>query len=1180
MAETPLRQRFLVKAAPGLATGQLEIGPTKAKVAISAEPLFHSIGATRQGIAPAAAWQLLTADSETTINPWDACHAMLEQGLGVSGARAEFAEPDLAQSWRIGDPRTVGLKLAKSCNDADRQNPDFPLGPSDYWIRDAEHSQFDAAIAKAGAPQQGRTRVAHLDTGYSDHQATPEFLNRSLQKNFVDKDRPDDATDMAWGALSNPGHGTGTLGILAGKSIGAGAPLGCAPNAEVVPVRVANSVVLFYNSAIARAFDYVHHLSQDPKTRVDIITMSMGGLASQAWADAVNALYDLGVFIVTAAGNNYNDLPTRNIVFPARFNRVVAACGAMADHTPYADLAPRLMAGNYGPDDKMATAISASTPNTPWARMGCAATIDLDGSGTSSATPQVAAAAALWVQVHRTAVDAYPAGWMRVEAIRQALFQSAAANAKEKRRLGRGELKARAALDVAPAEAAALHRQPEDSADFPFLDILLGKDLGIAADGRRRMLHLEALQLSQSAAVETALAGVSHPEQLTPKDRLRLVEALLSQPGISATLKSALESANRTSPAPQKPPSKSSAIEAFNLKNATNPQIAAPERRRLRVFAIDPSMKTDLATAAINEAVIDVRWEENLQPGPIGEYVEVIDVDPASRRAYAPVDLNHPHLLPQDGLKPSEAVPQFHQQMCYAVVMRTIEYFEQALGRVALWSPHWFQDKDGHWHHEYVQRLRVYPHGLRAENAFYSPDRKALLLGYFKATETSAGLGLPHGMVFGALSHDVVAHETTHALLDGLHRRFTEPTNPDVLAFHEAFADMVALFQHFTLREALLDQIHKTGGDLSQENLLAKLAVQFGQAMNGNYGALRDAIGTFDAASNTWKPAPPERTNYDPNKEPHALGSVLVSAMFAAFLAIYKARVADLTRLATNGTGVLPKGDIPADLAGRMADEAGKVASQVLRMCIRALDYCPPIDITFGDYLRALITGDRDLVPDDPRNYRVAFVAAFRDRGIYPSGVRNLSPDNLVWEPPALPLENLKGILSKLKLTWSLDGDRRAAYDTANRNAALFHDWLIDPKHVSDEEFAALGFDRTPGPRQIGQVTGVLAGIEVHSVRPARRIGPDGQSRTDLVVEITQTLRDANQFPYRGGCTLLIDLEKSAVRYFVRKRLSNPDFINKQDNYRLALSDSTLRQNYFDEPPGGREPFAFVHNHS
>ncbi len=1157
------------------------MGPRRAKVTLSAEPLFHSIGANRQEIAPAASWQLITSDSETTINPWDACHALLEQGLGVSGAGVEFAEPDLAQSWRIGDPRTVGLKLAKNCNDFNSQNQDYPLGLSDYWIRDAGHSQFDEAIAKAGASLRGRTRVAHLDTGYSDHQTTPQFLDRRLQKNFVDKDRPDDAMDVAWGALSNPGHGTGTLGILAGKAIGPGAPLGCAPNAEVVPVRVANSVALFYSSAIAQAFDYVHQLSRDPKTRVDIVTMSMGGLASQAWADAVNALYDQGVFIVTAAGNNYGDLPTRNIVFPARFKRVVAACGAMANHTPYADLAPRLMAGNYGPDEKMATAISASTPNTPWARMGCTTTIDLDGSGTSSATPQVAAAAALWVQVHRTAVDAYPAGWMRVEAIREALFQSAVANPQEKRRLGHGELKACAALDVAPAEAAVLHRQPEDSADFPFLNTLLGADLGTAADGRRRMLHLEALQLSQSAAVETVLAGVSQPDALTLRDKENLTEALLSQPGISATLKVALERANRTTYALQRPPSKSSSIEAFNEKDSIVRRVAWPNRRRLRVFAFDPSMKAH-ADASLNETVIDVRWEADLRPGPVGEYIEVVDVDPASHCVYAPVDLNHPHLVIHDGLQPSEVVPQFHQQMCYAVAMRTIEYFEHTLGRVALWSPHWFQDTDGHWHHEYVQRLRVYPHGLRAENAFYSPDRKAVLLGYFSRTGATGGFDQSHGMTFCALSHDVVAHETTLALLDGLHRRFIEPTNPDVLAFHEAFADVVALFQHFTLpfalRWALLNQIRKTGRDLSQEDLLAQLAVGFGQATSGNYGALRDAIGTFDPATSKWKRAIPKPTDYDPNKGMHALGSVLVSAVFAAFLAIYKARTAELIQFATHGTGVLPEGDISVNFADRMAGEASKVAGQVLRICIRALDYCPPVDITFGDYLRAIITADRDLVPDDSRNYRAAFVAAFRDRGINPAGLMALSPDDLVWEPPALPLENLKGVLSELEFNWNLDGDRRFAYDTANRNAGILHDWLIDPTRVSDEEFVALGFDRTPGPRQIGDVTGVLAGIEVHSVRLARRIGPDGQSCADLIVEITQTLRDANQFPYRGGCTLLIDLEKPAVRYLVRKRLSHPDFINRQYDYRLELSENSLRQNYFDGPPLGREPFAFVHN--
>ena len=62
-------------------------------------------------------------------------------------------------------------------------------------------------------------------------------------------------------------------------------------------------------------------------------------------------------------------------------------------------------------------------------------------------------------------------------------------------------------------------------------------------------------------------------------------------------------------------------------------------------------------------------------------------------------------------------------------------------------------------------------------------------------------------MVFTCLSHDIVAHETTHALLDGLHPRYQEPTNPDVLAFHEAFADIVAMFQHFTLPEVLRFEI-------------------------------------------------------------------------------------------------------------------------------------------------------------------------------------------------------------------------------------------------------------------------------------------------------------------------------------------------------------------------------------
>ena len=100
----------------------------------------------------------------------------------------------------------------------------------------------------------------------------------------------------------------------------------------------------------------------------------------------------------------------------------------------------------------------------------------------------------------------------------------------------------------------------------------------------------------------------------------------------------------------------------------------------------------------------------------------------------------------------------------------------------------------------------------------------------------------PGTVVFTALSHDIVAHETTHALLDGVHPRFNEPTNPDVPAFHEAFADIVALFQHFTYPTVLESQIRRTRGDLDSENLLGQLAQQFGRA-TGRGAALRDALG-------------------------------------------------------------------------------------------------------------------------------------------------------------------------------------------------------------------------------------------------------------------------------------------------------------------------------------------------
>jgi Subtilase family len=1163
--------QLLVKATGPLSSKPLKLG-LKSEIAFKSRPLFKSIGVGGLGAAAASNWHLVETDLPAPgVSQWELCHAMMRQGAGIAAGAVEIVEPDLEQRWPIGPSARMETSFAIREGDPHPQDPSFPRERDDYWFRDDAHGQFDA-LGKIEDPGKGkRIRIAHLDTGFDPlHSTVPAFISAE-QRNFVDEQFPNDATDRSDGIFNNFSHGAGTLSILAGRPV-AGRDLGCAPTAEIIPIRVANRVVLFRNSAIAEALDYVHGLCRKKETFVHIVTMSMGGLPSAAWADAVNALYEAGVFVVTAAGNNYANLPSHFIVYPARFGRVVAACGSMADGRPYADLAPTQMAGDYGPAKKMETAISAYTPNTPWARFGEPNVVDFDGAGTSAATPQVAGAAALWIQHNRPTYDSFEKPWQRVEAIRSALFESANKGSAPKDHFGQGRLRA---YDAVKASAATeLRMQPPADAGGAFLDILIGREIAPTD----LMLRVELAQVLQASGLETRLERNENAPSV--------IGQIIAMPSISSNLRAALSHAERQpTPPPPVSPANVRPSEALNVKLAMSPEIPEPAFRRLRVFAYDPSPQTDPQLFGINQATVSVPWESNLAPGPIGEYLEVVDVDPASQCCYAPVDLNHPHLLASDGHSPSEANPQFHQQMAYAVPMRTIARFERALGRRALWAPKYFRDSAGNFVDSlYVQRLRVYPHAMRERNAYYSSQRMALLFGYFGADASYAGNALPGSQIFCAVSHDIIAHETTHALLDGLHPRFQEATNADVLAFHEGFADIVALFLHFTMPESLLQQIRRTRGDLFQESLLGQLAVQFGES-SGMHGALRSAIGSRDKDGN-WQQAPVSRLDYESAKEqgdPHSLGSVLVSAVFAAFVTIYKARSADLMRLATNGTGILPAGEISQDLAVRLANEASAVADQVLNICIRALDYVPPIDITFGEYLRALITADRDLVPNDSRGYRVAFIAAFRDRGIFPTDVRHLAEDSLVWLPAPIGADwanEFATLVEKLKLDWNLNSDRRKAYDSSQENQLIFRDWIVHPARKPFLD--AMGFEAAAASTQIGTMTGEMRPIEVHSVRPTRRTAPDGSSHAWLIIEITQTFRALPDLErYRGGCTLIVDLNTNKPKYFVRKRLRGACGASAQQAFRMEAATRAAERGVSYVSPGdaaaNREAFALLH---
>ncbi|MEO7458376.1 MAG: hypothetical protein ABIY52_19105 [Gemmatimonadaceae bacterium] len=606
--------------------------------------------------------------------------------------------------------------------------------------------------------------------------------------------------------------------------------------------------------------------------------------------------------------------------------------------------------------------------------------------------------------------------------------------------------------------------------------------------------------------------------------------------------------------------------------------VEEPVYRCLRGYALDPSLSQKFLTAPISEIVFKVPWE-HVEPGPVGKYLEVIDYDPSAKSFYAPVDLNELNVVARDGLRPSEGTPQFHQQMVYAVASMTIDRFERALGRKTLWSPGPPREgatlfDDSH----FVEKLRIYPHALREANAYYSPTKKALLFGYFPASEDDPGDHIPGGMVFSCLSHDIIAHETTHALLDGLHSRLNRATNHDMLAFHEAFADIVALLQHFTFRDILRHQIGQTRGDIrDQENLLGQLATQFGRA-TGSRTALRDAIGRFDGQTGTWTPHVPDPKEYDTVLEPHARGAILVGAVFDAFMTIYSARTSDLLRLYTGGTGVLPQGTVHPDLVNRLSDEASKAAAHVLTMCVRALDYCPPVDLTFGEYLRAVITADSDIVPDDDRNYRIAFVEAFRRRGLYPRDVKTLSTENLRWRGSRIdelrPSDTLVAFVGSLREhahRQQYARDRREIFDLKRETRKFIHDWLAP--HLQTAEGPAdakcLGLD--PG-----------RSFEVHAAHFATRVGPDGNHLFQLIVHITQsvTIVDAKAgepLRFDGGCVLIADLQEPSVSYCIRKAVTSQSRRARQQRFVNELG--SLRRTYLGirSPGESTEPFAMLH---
>jgi len=291
---------------------------------------------------------------------------------------------------------------------------------------------------------------------------------------------------------------------------------------------------------------------------------------------------------------------------------------------------------------------------------------------------------------------------------------------------------------------------------------------------------------------------------------------------------------------------------------------------------------------------------------------------------------------------------------------------------------------------------------------------------------------------------------------------------------------------------------------------------------------LRSALGT-----------PQDPTLLERTFEPHDRGAILVAAVFDAFFSVYVNRTRDLVRMAyPDGRDAVPN-FLNADLANRLAAEAAETASRIQVICLRALDYCPPVDITFGDYLRALVTADRDAQVEDPIGYRASLINAFRARGIKPEGVFSYGEEALNWAPfesggeDDKPPDFARVWQAVVALEEEPDRDPASLYERLWGKAARFR--------------ARLGLSPN-------------ASVQAKSINTLHRVRPDGSLQRQIVAELVQqrpapldpNVPNGPTFTCRGGTTLLIN-RLGEVRYSISKPLDGPDGAVREQRQREFL---------------------------
>jgi subtilisin family serine protease len=239
-------------------------------------------------------------------------------------------------------------------------------------------------------------RIGHPDTGWLSHpeirsQARGGPVNLDLDYDFLkdDDDAGAEMRDDDW-LPGGPNHGTATASVIASPPgpQRAGAEeyvVGPAPGAEVVPLRVSNSVIHLSMRRVRKAIEYA------AANGCHVVSMSLGGpLPSWRLKKTVRRAVEQGVVVISAAGNH---LPFRAVVYPARYSDVVAVAASNAVDRPWEGSSRGDTVDITAPGESVWRALVEQEGNR-------LRRVSQRSSGTSYATAHMAGVCALWLSHH------------------------------------------------------------------------------------------------------------------------------------------------------------------------------------------------------------------------------------------------------------------------------------------------------------------------------------------------------------------------------------------------------------------------------------------------------------------------------------------------------------------------------------------------------------------------------------------------------------------------------------------------------------------------------------------------------------------------------------------------------------------------------------------------------------